>query len=176
MLSEHVHAGCARACVCTFLEEGHGVMHSHMDCTFVINDCTNICDLLQVICTSAEIIDVFSDIHLIAKQDADVYLLDDVLAAVDSHVAASLVNNVICGPVLGGKTRVVVTHSPACKARADMLIRMYGGKIDYFGPPEGDPLNIVDVSTFPPVRIRTVSPGSFVHQKVRRHSVLLRIC
>eukprot|EP00884_Botryococcus_braunii_P005633 jgi/Botrbrau1/15070/Bobra.0286s0003.1 len=97
-------------------------------------------------------------------QDADVYLLDDVLAAVDSHVAASLVNNVICGPILGGKTRVVVTHSPACKARADNLIRMYAGKIDYVGPPGGDTLSIVDISSLPPIRVRASMGLTNAHQ------------
>lgn len=33
-------------------------------------------------------------------QDCDVYLLDDVLAAVDAHVAAQLWERAICGPLL----------------------------------------------------------------------------
>jgi ABC-type lipoprotein export system ATPase subunit len=112
---------------------------------------------------------------LVVPQDADVYLLDDVLAAVDSHVSASLVQTVICGPVLGGKTRVVVTHSPACKARADMLIRMYGGKVDYSGPPEGDTVNVVDVSILPPIRTRTSAPPNKVYlNHLPRHENLVR--
>ena len=35
-----------------------------------------------------------------AMQDCDVYLLDDVLAAVDAHVAAQLWERAICGPLL----------------------------------------------------------------------------
>lgn len=33
-------------------------------------------------------------------QDCDMYLLDDVLAAVDAHVAAQLWERAICGPLL----------------------------------------------------------------------------
>jgi ABC-type multidrug transport system fused ATPase/permease subunit len=41
--------------------------------------------------------------------DADVYLLDDPLSAVDAHVGSVLFERCICG-VLGGTTRVLVTH------------------------------------------------------------------
>lgn len=44
-------------------------------------------------------------------QDCDVYLLDDVLAAVDASVAVTLWDQAICGPLLEGKTRLIVTHS-----------------------------------------------------------------
>ena len=41
--------------------------------------------------------------------DADVYLLDDPLSAVDAHVGRHLFDACICG-ALGAKTRVLVTH------------------------------------------------------------------
>jgi len=52
-----------------------------------------------------------------AYSDADVILLDDVIAAVDAHVAEHLMEKCIAGgpglhdPLLHGKTRVVVTNS-----------------------------------------------------------------
>lgn len=61
-------------------------------------------------------------------QDAAVYLLDDILAAVDANVSNWLVENVICGPLLSGKTRVLCSHSTACTQAADQLIRLHQGK------------------------------------------------
>merc|ERR1719163_1949263 len=52
-----------------------------------------------------------------AYSDADIILLDDVIAAVDAHVAEHLMEKCIAGgpglhdPLLHGKTRVVVTNS-----------------------------------------------------------------
>lgn len=43
-------------------------------------------------------------------QDADIYLLDDTLSAVDAHVGLHILNNCIRG-LLAAKTRVLVTHN-----------------------------------------------------------------
>ncbi|EIE19385.1 P-loop containing nucleoside triphosphate hydrolase protein [Coccomyxa subellipsoidea C-169] len=64
-------------------------------------------------------------------QDSDVYLLDDVLAAVDAPVAAELWERAICGPLLRGKTRLIVTHSRRFAAAADSLLRLEGGRVAY---------------------------------------------
>lgn len=61
-------------------------------------------------------------------QDADVYFLDDVLAAVDPPVAAWLVQNAICGPLLQHKTRILCTHSAASIRAADAVVQMHGGR------------------------------------------------
>ena len=42
-------------------------------------------------------------------EDAEIYLLDDPLAAVDSHVANEIYNNCING-FLADKTRILITH------------------------------------------------------------------
>ena len=55
------------------------------------------------------------------------YLLDDVLAAVDPPVAAWLVQHAICGPLLRHKTRVLCSHSAACATAADQVVRMRAG-------------------------------------------------
>lgn len=62
-------------------------------------------------------------------RNADVYLLDDCLAAVDAHVAAWLVRHALLGPLLRGKTVLLVGHAPAALARADLIVRMEGGRI-----------------------------------------------
>lgn len=61
-------------------------------------------------------------------QDADIYLLDDILAAVDASVASWLLQNVICGPLLSTKTRLLCTHSHACTVAADVLVQMSQGR------------------------------------------------
>ncbi len=44
-------------------------------------------------------------------QDADIYLLDDVLSAVDATVGRWLLQHAICGPLLADKTRILCSHS-----------------------------------------------------------------
>lgn len=44
---------------------------------------------------------------------ADVLLLDDVLSAVDAHVARWLLENALSGELAQGRTRILVTHNPS---------------------------------------------------------------
>lgn len=59
------------------------------------------------------------------------YLLDDILAAVDPPVANWLLERAICGPLLQNKTRIVCTHSNLCSQAADVLLRLSGGKLQH---------------------------------------------
>lgn len=61
---------------------------------------------------------------------ADVYLLDDCLAAVDQHVGRHLIDNVL-GPrgLLAGKTRVLATNSIPVLVEADYVSLLRDGKI-----------------------------------------------
>ncbi|KAM4822942.1 ATP-binding cassette sub-family C member 3 [Urocitellus parryii] len=67
--------------------------------------------------------------------DADVFLLDDPLSAVDSHVAKHIFDHVI-GPegVLAGKTRVLVTHSISFLPQTDFIIVLADGQVSEMGP------------------------------------------
>ncbi|KAF9165613.1 Canalicular multispecific organic anion transporter 2 [Actinomortierella ambigua] len=69
-----------------------------------------------------------------AYQDADVYLLDDPLSAVDAHVDQHLWMNLI-GPkgMLKDKTRLLVTHGIHHLSEADQIILLKGGEIDESG-------------------------------------------
>lgn len=62
--------------------------------------------------------------------DADVYLLDDTLSAVDAHVSKHIFEQVL-GPegLLKNKTRVLVTHHIALLPRVDRVVVMEGGRI-----------------------------------------------
>ena len=64
----------------------------------------------------------------------DIYLLDDILSAVDVHVGKFLVEETIL-KYLKGKTVIMPTHAIAYLNQADNVIVMKKGKITTFGPP-----------------------------------------
>ena len=66
--------------------------------------------------------------------DADIYLLDDPLSAVDSHVGKHLFDEVV-GPrgLLRKKTRVFVTHGVTYLPRVDYIVVMNNGEITEVG-------------------------------------------
>ncbi|CAD7667352.1 unnamed protein product [Nyctereutes procyonoides] len=66
--------------------------------------------------------------------EADLFLLDDPLSAVDSHVAKHIFDQVI-GPegVLAGKTRVLVTHSISFLPQMDFIIVLADGQVSEVG-------------------------------------------
>lgn len=62
--------------------------------------------------------------------DADIAIMDDVLAAVDAHVSAHLIKNCITDPdILGKKTRILVTHHLEVAPYADMIVVVENGRI-----------------------------------------------
>ncbi|XP_006608778.1 probable multidrug resistance-associated protein lethal(2)03659 isoform X2 [Apis dorsata] len=64
--------------------------------------------------------------------DADIYLLDDPLSAVDTHVGSRIVDECICG-FLKDKTRILVTHQIQYLKVADQIIVMNNGNIQAKG-------------------------------------------
>ncbi|XP_020670742.3 ATP-binding cassette sub-family C member 3 isoform X1 [Pogona vitticeps] len=69
-----------------------------------------------------------------AFSDADIYLLDDPLSAVDSHVAKHIFDKVV-GPegALKGKTRILVTHGINFLPQVDHIVVLVDGKISEMG-------------------------------------------
>lgn len=67
-------------------------------------------------------------------QDADIYLLDDPLSAVDSHVGKHIFDHVI-GPtgILTNKTRVLVTHGITYLPKTDNIYVMSYGEVSESG-------------------------------------------
>ncbi len=62
--------------------------------------------------------------------DAEIAIMDDVLAAVDAHVSAHLLENCLLNPdALGNRTRILVTHHLEVTPHADMILVVEGGKI-----------------------------------------------
>ncbi|XP_011616814.2 canalicular multispecific organic anion transporter 2 isoform X2 [Takifugu rubripes] len=66
--------------------------------------------------------------------DADVYLLDDPLSAVDAHVSKHIFDNLI-GPegVLKGKTRILVTHGISFLPQVDNIMVLVEGRVSEMG-------------------------------------------
>ncbi|NXY13006.1 MRP3 protein, partial [Atrichornis clamosus] len=65
---------------------------------------------------------------------SDIFLLDDPLSAVDSHVAKHIFDKVIGpGGVLKGKTRILVTHGISFLPQVDHIIVLVDGKISEMG-------------------------------------------
>lgn len=66
--------------------------------------------------------------------DADIYLLDDPLSAVDSHVGKHIFNHVI-GPkgLLGNKTRLLVTHAITYLPQTDQVAVIKDGYVSENG-------------------------------------------
>ncbi|XP_047488964.1 multidrug resistance-associated protein 1-like isoform X5 [Penaeus chinensis] len=62
--------------------------------------------------------------------DADIYLLDDPLSAVDSHVGKHIFENVI-GPegILKGKTRILVTHGLTYLPKVEKIVVLKNGTV-----------------------------------------------
>ncbi|XP_067674237.1 multidrug resistance-associated protein 1-like [Haliotis asinina] len=66
--------------------------------------------------------------------DADIYLLDDPLSAVDSHVGKHIFVNVISSKgLLAGKTRILVTHGIHWLPEVDSILVMTSGQISEKG-------------------------------------------
>ncbi|KAM3930652.1 ATP-binding cassette sub-family C member 10 isoform 2-T3 [Leptodactylus fuscus] len=68
-------------------------------------------------------------------QEKDIYLLDDPLAAVDTDVAAHLMDRCILG-ILRQRTRILCTHRTELLQKADVIVLMEDGKIVCTGPPD----------------------------------------
>lgn len=61
-------------------------------------------------------------------QDADIYLLDDCLSAVDAHVGKNIFNKCIL-TLLEKKTRLFVTHQLQFVSQSDRIFLLQEGKI-----------------------------------------------
>lgn len=69
-----------------------------------------------------------------AYKEADVYLFDDPLSAVDSHVGKHIFDNLIGkNGLLQEKTRVLVTHGISFLPHVDNIVVMKDGRISEVG-------------------------------------------
>ncbi|CAI0420806.1 unnamed protein product [Linum tenue] len=66
-------------------------------------------------------------------QGSDLYLLDDVLSAVDAHVARWILQNAILGPLMSQTTRILCTHNVQAISSADLVIVLDKGEVRWTG-------------------------------------------
>ncbi|KAH9667473.1 multidrug resistance-associated protein 11 [Citrus sinensis] len=64
---------------------------------------------------------------------SDIYMLDDVLSAVDAQVARWILSNAIMGPHMLQKTRILCTHNVQAISAADMVVVMDKGQVKWIG-------------------------------------------
>ncbi|XP_010488818.1 PREDICTED: ABC transporter C family member 13-like [Camelina sativa] len=75
-------------------------------------------------------------------RSSDMYLLDDVLSAVDSQVGCWILQRALMGPLLNNKTRVMCTHNLQAISCADIVVVMDKGKVKWSGPVTDMPKSI----------------------------------
>ncbi|XP_072393715.1 ATP-binding cassette sub-family C member 4-like isoform X6 [Diabrotica undecimpunctata] len=88
-------------------------------------------------------------------RQADVYLLDDPLSAVDTHVGKHLFNQCIVKH-LRGKTRILVTHQLQYLKKANLIVVLNQGKIETVGTFEQLSRSKLD---FAKIIVDSVEPG-----------------
>eukprot|EP00927_Polykrikos_kofoidii_P011098 TRINITY_DN14676_c0_g1_i1.p1 TRINITY_DN14676_c0_g1~~TRINITY_DN14676_c0_g1_i1.p1 ORF type:complete len:1320 (-),score=227.02 TRINITY_DN14676_c0_g1_i1:29-3988(-) len=66
-------------------------------------------------------------------RDADLFVLDDVLSAVDGHVSSAICSGLLRGPLLEGKTVVLVTHDRRALQLADRVFAVGDGRVLFDG-------------------------------------------
>ncbi|KAJ9693150.1 hypothetical protein PVL29_012054 [Vitis rotundifolia] len=64
---------------------------------------------------------------------SDIFMLDDVLSAVDAQVAWWILHNAILGPLMNQHTRVLCTHNIQAMSSADMIVVMDKGHVKWVG-------------------------------------------
>ena len=60
--------------------------------------------------------------------NSDIFIIDDILAALDAHVGKNIFENLILKKI-SGKTRLFITHAIHYARRADRIIVMKDGEI-----------------------------------------------
>lgn len=88
--------------------------------------------------------------------DSDIYLIDDSLSALDSHVGQAIFNNVFKG-ILSGKTLIMTTHALQYLSQLDHIIMLSSGRLLY----EGRYDELLSIPEF----------AEFVSESIRKQSV-----
>ena len=102
--------------------------------------------------------------------DADIYLLDDPLGAVDAHVRAHIFNCCFLG-LLRDKTRILVTHSPEFLSNIDRVLTLSEGTMR---EDRGLGVNIVPGEAVAREKeaVQAVASGRLVKDEDRRHGAV----
>ncbi|XVE89152.1 hypothetical protein DITRI_Ditri19aG0127600 [Diplodiscus trichospermus] len=93
--------------------------------------------------------------------DSDVYMLDDILSAVDALVAKWILQNAILGPLMEHKTRVLCTHNVQAISSADIIVLMERGQVKWVG--DSAELAVSVYSGF--TSVNEFDTSSYIHSK-----------
>ncbi|KAK7843264.1 abc transporter c family member 13 [Quercus suber] len=80
---------------------------------------------------------------------SDIFMLDDVLSAVDAQVAQWILYNAILGPLMKQCTRVLCTHNVQAISSADLVVLMEKGHVKWVG--SSADLSVSSYSAFSPL-------------------------
>ena len=106
-----------------------------------------------------------------AYADADLYLLDDPLSALDSKVGLHIFTKCIKG-LLGQKTRLIASHHQQLMREADEVIVLYKGEILDKGPFDDlKAKGLLNTTVDPPYKKATDSDESFGEQGEEKDEV-----
>ncbi|XP_027169805.1 ABC transporter C family member 13 isoform X1 [Coffea eugenioides] len=94
---------------------------------------------------------------------SDIYMLDDVLSAVDAHVACSILHNAILGPLMNQQTRILCTHNIQAIYAADMVVEMDKGRVKWVGTPSD--LKVSSYLAFPSIENCSISSEVQVEER-----------
>ncbi|XP_035548110.1 ABC transporter C family member 13 isoform X2 [Juglans regia] len=79
---------------------------------------------------------------------SDIFMLDDILSAVDAQVAQWILHNAILGPLMKQHTRVLCTHNVQAISSADLVVEMEKGHVKWVG--SSADLSVSSYSAFSP--------------------------
>ena len=100
--------------------------------------------------------------------DSDIYLLDDPISALDAHVGRNIINNVLCD-YLKNKTRILVTHAIQYSDRADRIVYMKDGKIEW----EGDFQSLEEQEFYKNMVIKKKEEEDNLQKKIQKKLILI---
>ncbi|OVA01330.1 ABC transporter [Macleaya cordata] len=93
---------------------------------------------------------------------ADIFMLDDVLSAVDAQVARWILYKAILGPLMNKQTRVLCTHNVQAISSADLIVIMDKGQVKWAG--NLAEFSVSPYSMFSPLKESMVSPSQLLGQ------------
>ncbi|XXG51840.1 hypothetical protein AAC387_Pa03g0319 [Persea americana] len=103
---------------------------------------------------------------------SDVYMLDDVLSAVDAQVGSWILHEAILGCLMNQKTRVLCTHNIKAISYADMIIVMDKGCVKWVGGLAD--FSLSPYATTPSLEDSNISSSHSIRQKSGKDSGDLR--
>ncbi|VFQ87273.1 unnamed protein product [Cuscuta campestris] len=98
---------------------------------------------------------------------AYIYILDDILSAVDAHVAFSILHTAILGPLMKQRTCILCTHNLQAITAADIVVVMDKGHVKFVG----NPTSLSCPTSFAFSSIDELNASSIAHTERRKPTI-----